>query len=128
MTYLNNPLDGNSLDVFRYVQYPELVNVVGSGLSNVNPNITDGNVFQYANLYRDRYGRDPFFANLLAGGDEAFMDRLFNQSSVDGSNQTFLAQTVSSSSIPTGTHLPIYRLESEHGGLVRTSRSRSTGS
>ncbi|KIW25600.1 uncharacterized protein PV07_08766 [Cladophialophora immunda] len=77
VTYLNNPLDGTSLDAYHRTSWQ------GSFAPNsqiVIPQASYINVTSWADYYFAVAGRDPFFAQMLSGYNASLTDALLNNS------------------------------------------------
>ncbi|KAK4958358.1 hypothetical protein LTR10_004784 [Elasticomyces elasticus] len=71
VTYMNNPLDGNSIDAFEYVAHGS----VGSS-QRIEPTINYANVANWAGYYYRVNDQDPFFSQELSG-DRALLSTAF---------------------------------------------------
>ncbi|KAK4901799.1 hypothetical protein LTR27_001571 [Elasticomyces elasticus] len=72
VTYMNNPLDGSSIDAFEYVASN---GSVGSS-QRIEPTISYANVANWADYYYRVNGQDPFFSQTLSG-DRALLSTAF---------------------------------------------------
>ena len=77
LTYLNNPLDGTSLDAYQTTSFQ---GAVTSNTQAVIPQASYINVTTWADYYFEITGRDPFFAQMLSGYNGSLTDALFNNS------------------------------------------------
>lgn len=85
-TYLNNPLDGNSQQVFTEVSNREVTT-----LADINPTVSFANVTEYADLYFMSFGRDPFFPIMFENDDGTLANSYFSDSSVFAADVNSLA-------------------------------------
>ncbi|KAK5731953.1 hypothetical protein LTR17_010905 [Elasticomyces elasticus] len=74
VTYMNNPLDGSSIDAFEYVASN---GSVGSSQC-IEPTINYANVANWADYYYRVNGQDPFFSQTLSGDRALLSNAFFN--------------------------------------------------